>query len=235
MLCYLLVSLCFRFVLASMDFAIFDLYDVDDVPDSGMDINTCSSKDVVVFMNCTVSGKNTCLAIRIPTGAPCQMLPSKSWSEKGGPVAELWVRRDVQSSSCSPASFPYRRGRSRYRVETTTRTWAAAASHCESLWSKLAQISTNAEYYFVQSIFAKSGSSSTQLIIGHYQLPGSPEPADGWVWHRSKDAFGSWGARNPSNSGGKEHFGTMYLDSGVNYNDIPGSLTFASVCECFIF
>lgn len=212
--------------------AIFDRILTDDMPDESP--SSCPTICSEAFIQCHVPPCK-CIAIASPTPASCRLVTKRSWSEKAGPMVELFVRRDALSPTCNASSFPDQRGRSRYYFGLSKKTWSEAATHCVSLGGKLAQISSLAELVFIQSIIAKHGLPTVQIIVGLYQRPGSPEPAGGWEWHLSKDAFEVWGTDAPSNTNNKEHFGTMVSAGGKwTFNDIPGSMAFHYVCECFV-
>jgi len=68
-----------------------------------------------------------------------------------------------------------------------------------------------------------SGSVADGAWIGLYQLPGSPEPAGGWVWASGEPVtFTNWSSGEPSNEDGVEnyaHFGVMPSVETSKWND----------------
>jgi hypothetical protein len=105
-----------------------------------------------------------------------------------------------------------------YCLTTTASTWSAAEAEAVSLGGHLATIRSADENAWIVRTFA----AGAPLWIGIYQLPGSAEPAGGFVWSSGEPvAYTNWQLGEPSNQGGNEDFGMLVPGWGGTWNDAP--------------
>lgn len=94
-----------------------------------------------------------------------------------------------------------------YQLTGPGLTWTQAEQAAVVLGGHLVTINDNAENDWV---FAQFGTGGAQLWIGLYQVPGSPEPAGGWVWGSGEPVmYTNWRLGEPNNDGGIENVATM--------------------------
>jgi len=94
-------------------------------------------------------------------------------------------------------------------------TWTEAEAEAETLGGHLVTINNQAENDWVYDTFADialaQGDQWADFWIGLYQLPGSVEPAEGWVWISGEPAtYRNWDIFEPNNSSELEHHALMF-------------------------
>jgi len=106
-----------------------------------------------------------------------------------------------------------------YALTLTYETWQEAEDEAVSFGGHLVTINDVAEDMWLYGTFH---SSSESVWIGFYQLPGSPEPADGWVWISGEPVtYTGWGGDEPNNGyGSGEDYGAFHT-AGWYWNDYP--------------
>lgn len=204
---------------------------VDDVNLSTTGVHVDLDSQLDCASRCVLSQE--CVAFNATKNGDCYVLKrstTKNWKEKASGWVDLMVRYDWIIPNCSASSFPYLRGRSRYRLEKVTLTWNEAATFCHSLGAKLVQFTTTSEQVFVYNNLIKG--------TNKYALIGAKFVSGVWRWHMSNDtlALGPhltpfWTRNEPTYRG--EDSGMMYYRDGL-INDVRSSSKYYAICECFI-
>ncbi|MDC3154387.1 C-type lectin domain-containing protein, partial [Bacteroidota bacterium] len=106
--------------------------------------------------------------------------------------------------------------------------WINADYVCQSIGAHLSHIETKAENNFILN----NVQGNRNRWIGAFQNCNNTsfsEPSDGWQWTNGKSVstnsnINSWNSNEPNNSGGNEHYASMYAannsSSGL-WNDVP--------------
>ena len=179
--------------------------------------------------------KDTCRGFSYKPHAYCKLyFPATSWQEtKLHHPIEVCFKNFGAWKKCSAYKFPYANGRSRYAFVRQKLNWTDAATSCEKMGSKLTQISTHSEQAFVRQILAKEHAEHF-TTGGHVQMPGSTEPAEGWVWHRSGDMVDDqfWYHGEPNDYKGRQDFGSFYRNAKLD--DATNGAKFYYLCECLL-
>lgn len=228
---------------STTDTGYFDAFEnIDDIDVSASGVFASHSNSTVdCGISCLVN-KSHCAAFAVLGNDSCfHLAKSKSkkrrWSETAAKPQTLWIMRSALDPNCSKEKFPYHRGRSRYRIGNTKVTWKVAAANCESLDSKLAQITTESEKDFIWYNLSPNDSINLNSFVVGLKRDININPTNhtlGWTWHRSEDAFTEvkfWESRSPKKSG---RFGG-YAVTGINLISFEETSLNGFVCECFIF
>lgn len=110
-------------------------------------------------------------------------------------------------------------GGHRYRL-TETMPWPEAESLAVTIGGHLVTINDDAENQWLADTLlplAPEGYYGRTFWIGLYQLPGSDEPADGWVWISGEPVtYLNWNPNEPSDGYGGEWVAHMWDDYPPN-------------------
>jgi len=117
-----------------------------------------------------------------------------------------------------------------------TITWFEAYEEAKSAGGYLATITSQQEQDFVEKLvdddayWSTGSGGSYGPWIGAYQLPGAPEPNEGWQWSTDEPwTYTNWGQGQPNNLWGTEH--CIHLGSfdkertHVIWNDLSTDVT----------
>jgi len=107
-----------------------------------------------------------------------------------------------------------------YALTTGTGDWASAEAEAVTAGGHLVTINDAAENAFVWSLLSPYGTA----WIGLYQIPGSVEPGQGWIWiSGDPSVYRNWNGGEPSNSsqyGESEDFAEIgYTAYNGTWND----------------
>jgi hypothetical protein len=120
-------------------------------------------------------------------------------------VLLLLIAVAALSSSASAVPTTHIYGGHSYFL-TAPGTWEEAEAEAVAAGGHLVTINDAAENAWVAATFNPDPPNSGAWI-GLYQLPGSPEPAGGWVWISGEPvSYTNWGPGEPSNHDGIEEF-----------------------------
>lgn len=187
----------------------------------------CAHKCVAMDSACSGFHQKQGLCFLLP--------PTASWNENRlkAPV-EICIKIHRKNPKCTPQHFPHAFGRSRYVFVRQKKTWSDAATHCQNINSKLAQVTSVAEMNAIK-ILLKKNKAETFSFNGLLQLPEAKDSKDGWVWHRSGDPMipDFWYTGEPNDYRGRDQNVGAFYRNGQS-DDATGSDLRFFVCECFI-
>ncbi len=116
----------------------------------------------------------------------------------------------IIAATCAPAFGDWTYNPSTghwYQLTAPGLTWTQAEQAAAKFAGHLVTINDSAENDW---ILAQFGTGQLYLWIGLYQLPGSPEPATGWVWVSGEPiTFTHWGNGEPNENSPDEDFGEI--------------------------
>ena len=123
----------------------------------------------------------------------------------------------VDVARCAPVFNP---ANHHWYFLTEPGTWPEAEAEAVAAGGHLVTINDAAENAWVTAMFHPVNTPGGPWI-GLYQLPGSPEPAGGWVWISGEPVtFTNWGLGEPNNSDGLEEYAQLgSLESAGTWND----------------
>ena len=210
---------------------VFISLETDDIDLATMGVRVAAESHHDCVSECFLSGP-LCVAYNFSSNLGCYLMnrgasTGTNWKEKATGWVNVMVRQDYQHPNCTAATFPYQRGRSRYRFQETSSTWSQAASHCRSLDSKLVQFTTTQERLFVYNNLVK-GKTTWHPFVG-LKLSGGR-----WIWDESNDVLALSGVWSPGEpSGGGEYLVHMYYTNGL-LNDVSNTHPSYFICVCLI-
>lgn len=148
------------------------------------------------------------------------------------PAHHEFIRRQIESylsrvkvqSECNcPNDCKYYKGH-KFRLFTTPTTWAEAEAACKARGGHLAT-STSAD----KNAFLTNMAGSTRVWLG-----GTDEGTEGtWRWITGEEwGYTSWGAGQPDNAGGAEHYLELNYGTIGKWNDISATANLSYICEC---
>lgn len=182
-----------------------------------------------------VSMDDACSAFHHSEGKCYLLPPTSSWNEQQmNTSAEVCMKANGENPKCNSQQFPEVHGRSRYVLVREKMNWRDAATKCESMNAKLAQVSTQEEMQAIETMLRKHHAES-RTFNGLLQLPGANGKNDGWVWHRSGDPMTPemWQHGEPNDYHGKDQdVGAFFPNGRSDDSDSSNRLYF--MCECFV-
>lgn len=100
-----------------------------------------------------------------------------------------------------------------YALTLGSGTWEQAEAEATAIGAHLVTINNEEENSWLFSTFY----SGDYLWIGFYQLPGSPEPAGGWIWISGEPVtYIGWDGQEPNNQPPCEDYAVLRADGGWN-------------------
>jgi hypothetical protein len=116
-----------------------------------------------------------------------------------------------------------------YAVIDSAETWAVAEQEAVSQGGHLVTINDTSEQTWLVTQFGGRGS----YWIGLYQIPGSKEPDEGWVWISGEPVtFTNWHTDEPNNFNvNEECVAAMNEHAPGHWNDLPAGYTLLGIVE----
>ncbi len=104
-----------------------------------------------------------------------------------------------------------------YALSISSGTWEQIEAEAVDAGGHLVTINDEAENNWIDANFPRPIEPISYYWIGLYQIPGSNEPADGWVWVSSEPVtYLNWGTYEPNNQSPGEDFAVI-TDSELNH------------------
>ncbi|XP_039876758.1 lactose-binding lectin l-2-like [Simochromis diagramma] len=152
--------------------------------------------------------------------------PSESPSDENEVKLQLDDHR-VQLLQESCPMFWYSFNGRCYKYVATHMSWADAELYCVSQRANLVSIHSQEEEEFVKSLIENFDHAERWTWIGLSDL----HKEGRWMWSDGcAVSFVYWSAGQPDNYEGAEHCGHNNCDTNKKWNDVPCSVTYASVC-----
>ena len=156
------------------------------------------------------------------------------------PILIFAVVNPNASTNAAPVLWPLEKGGNGHFYEPvavrTTITWYEAYTAAKLAGGYLVTITSQKEQDFVDGLvdddiyWSTDSSGSYGPWIGGFQLPGSPEPEEGWHWIKDEPlTYTNWGKDQPNNLWGTEH--CIHLGSYdkertiIIWNDLTADVT----------
>ncbi|XP_030003834.1 lactose-binding lectin l-2-like [Sphaeramia orbicularis] len=131
----------------------------------------------------------------------------------------------LQRGGCPPFWYTFN-GRC-YKYVATPMTWADAELYCASQRANLVSIHSLEEHNFVKSLIQNFDHALGRAWIGLSDT----QKEGAWMWSDGSLAdFFLWHRGEPTNSQGKEHCVHTNFAQDKTWNDVPCSISYASVC-----
>ncbi len=120
------------------------------------------------------------------------------------------IRIDVDSDPLASPGWVQNPANGHWYRLTSPGTWDDAEAEAVNYGGHLVTINDAAENQWVMDNLNLCDEGNISKWIGLYQLPGSTEPADGWVWVSGQTVtFTNWSSGEPNDLGGVEEWAEM--------------------------
>ncbi|KAL7382674.1 hypothetical protein ABVT39_026310 [Epinephelus coioides] len=114
-----------------------------------------------------------------------------------------------------------------YKYVATRFTWADAELHCVRQGANLVSIHSLNEHNFVRSLIRNFDPAQGRTWIGLSDI----HKEGRWMWSDGSAVdFSFWARGEPNNSNKHEHCVHTNYFADLKWNDVPCSVTYASVC-----